>query len=108
MTARTRGTGSRSSPIVIDDDDDKDQPQRNKVRSGPFAAHTETPPHVHGSVIANNAKARDSIPTGQEEPDQLRNGIGYSILIRMGYKPGHGLGVNLEGNRPLSAILLGG
>jgi hypothetical protein len=26
----------------------------------------------------------------------------------MGYKPGHGLGVNLEGIRPLTAILLGG
>lgn len=105
MTAR--GTGSRNSPIIIDDDDDKDQPPRKKVNLGPSTVHTETPPHVQGSVFANIAKARDSILARQEGSEQSRNGIGYSILIRMGYKPGYGLGVNLEGNRPLSAILGG-
>jgi hypothetical protein len=112
MTARTRGTGSRSSPIVIDDDDDdKHQPPRNKVKSGPFIALTKTPPHAHvqsSAVFANIAKAPDSIPTRRDESEQLRNGVGYSILVRMGYKPGRGLGMNLEGIRPLSAILLGG
>jgi hypothetical protein len=109
MTARTRGTGSRSSPIVIDDDDDdKDQPLRNKVKSGPFAAHKDTPPYTQNTVFANSAKTRDSVPARREEQGQLRNGIGYAILVRMGYKPGRGLGVNLEGNRFLAAILLGG
>jgi G-patch domain len=109
MTARTRGTGSRSSPIVIDDDDDdKRQPPRNKVKSGPFTALTKTPPHVQSSVVANIVKSRDSISARRDESDQLRNGVGYSILVRMGYKPGRGLGVNLEGIRLLSAILLGG
>jgi G-patch domain len=110
MTARTRGTGSRSSPIVIDDDDDKDQPPRNKVKSGPFTALPKTPPHalVQSSVFANITKSRDSIPARRDKSDQSKNGVGYSILVRMGYKPGRGLGVNLEGIRPLSAILLGG
>ncbi|KAI0251173.1 hypothetical protein BJV78DRAFT_1213202, partial [Lactifluus subvellereus] len=80
-----------------DDDDDKVQPQRNKVNLGPSTVHTETPPHVQESVFANVAKARDSIPARREESEQSGNGIGYSILVRMGYKPGHGLGVNLEG-----------
>ncbi len=54
------------------------------------------------------AKAQDPIPAPPEQLDRMKNNIGYSILVRMGYKPGFGLGMNLEGNRCLSAALLGG
>ena len=50
-------------------------------------------------------KAQGPIPANSEESDRLKSNIGYSILVRMGYKPGLGLGMNLEGNRPLSASL---
>ncbi|KAI0302387.1 hypothetical protein B0F90DRAFT_1917073 [Multifurca ochricompacta] len=68
------GIGSRSSPIIIDDDDDNNQLP----------------------IDIDTVKAQDPIPTRQG-PNYSNNGIGYSILIRMGYKPGYGLGVNLEG-----------
>lgn len=42
-------------------------------------------------------KTQDPIPANPEDFDRLKNNIGYSILVRMGYKPGLGLGMNLEG-----------
>jgi hypothetical protein len=44
-------------------------------------------------------KAQVPTPAIPEESDGLKSNIGYSILVRMGYKPGLGLGMNLEGNR---------
>jgi hypothetical protein len=96
------GIGSRSSPIVIDDDDDGLPPPSATVdSSSPSTSPKDTPPQV-----VDLTKAWDPTPARQE--NQLRTGKGYSILVRMGYKPGYGLGMNLEGIRPLSASLLGG
>jgi hypothetical protein len=102
------GMGSRSSPIVIDDDDDDDGPIPPKAKADPSSSLSVegTPPQQ--SSPADIAPARDTTPARQENPDQLRSGIGYSILVRMGYKPGYGLGVNFEGIRTLSSFLLGG
>ena len=95
-----RGTGSRCSPMVIDDDDDALPPPRARVDSISSTLPKDTPPQIL-------AEARDPTPARQENPDRLKSGKGYSILIRMGYKPGYGLGMNLEGIRPLPAFLLG-
>ena len=102
------GIGSRSSPIVIDDDDDDDSPipPRAKARSSSSSSVKGTPPKQ--STPADIAPARDTTSTRQEKPDQLTTGKGYSILLGMGYKPGYGLGVNLEGIRALLSFLLGG
>lgn len=102
------GMGSRSSPIVIDDDDDDDVPipPKAKANSSSSSSVKGTPPQP--STPADIAPARDTTPARQENPDQLTNGKGYSMLVRMGYKPGYGLGVNLEGIRTLSSFLLGG
>jgi hypothetical protein len=102
------GMGSRSSPIVIDDDDDDDGPipPKAKANSSSSSFLKETPPQQ--STPADIAPARDTTPVRQENPGQLRSGKGYSMLIRMGYKPGYGLGVNLEGIHALSSFLLGG
>lgn len=102
-----RGVGSRSSPIIIDDDDDSSQiPSRTKVNPNSSTLPAKTPPQE--SIVADTPQAQDPIPPRRQHPDQSRNGIGYSILVRMGYKPGHGLGVNLEGIRSLTTFLLGG
>ena len=100
------GMGSRSSPIVIDDDDDDPIPPKAKANSSSSSLVKETPPQQPTPAVI--APARDTTPVRQENPDQLRSGKGYSILVRMGYKPGYGLGVNLEGIRTLSSFLLGG
>jgi hypothetical protein len=101
------GMGSRSSPIVIDDDDDDVPiPPKAKANSSSSSLVKGTPPQP--STPADIAPARDTTPARQENPDQLRSGKGYSMLVRMGYKPGYGLGVNLEGIRTLSSFLLGG
>lgn len=101
------GMGSRSSPIVIDDDDDEDPtPPKSKADSSSSSSVKGTPPQQ--STPADIAPARDTTPARQENPDQLKSGKGYSILVRMGYKPGYGLGVNFEGIRTLSSFLLGG
>ena len=98
------GIGSRSSPIVIDDSDD-DSPILLEARavSSSSTLVKGTPPQP-----ADVARPRATTPARQAKPDQLKSGIGYSILARMGYKPGYGLGVNLEGIRTLSSFLLGG
>jgi G-patch domain len=97
------GIGSRSSPIVIDDDDDDALPLPSaRVDSSSSTLPKDcTPPQP-----VDLTEAWDPTPARQE--NQLRTGKGYSILVRMGYKPGYGLGVNLEGIRPLSASLLCG
>jgi hypothetical protein len=101
------GIGSRSSPIVIDDDDDEGPiPPKAKPGSSSSSSVKETPPQQ--STSADIAPTRHTTPARQEKPDQLRSGKGYSILVRMGYKPGYGLGVNLEGIGALSSFLLGG
>ncbi|KAF8504785.1 hypothetical protein F5888DRAFT_1799436 [Russula emetica] len=90
------GIGSRSSPIVIDDDDDDGPiPPKPKTDSSSSSSVKGTPPQQ--STPADIAPARDTTPARQENPDQLTSGKGYSILVRMGYKPGYGLGVNFEG-----------
>lgn len=105
MVARGIGIGSRSSPIIIDDDDDDLPPPRAPVDPSSSTLPAKT---LQEPIFTDTANVRDPAPARQENPDQLRNGIGYSILVRMGYKPGYGLGMNLEGIRPLQAILLGG
>jgi hypothetical protein len=101
------GVGSRSSPIVIDDDDDDDPiPLKTKAASSSSTFVKGTAPQQ--STPTDIALTRDTTPARQEKPNQLTNGIGYSMLVRMGFKPGHGLGVNLEGIRTLSSFLLGG
>jgi hypothetical protein len=93
------GIGSRSSPIVIDDDDDDGLPPPGaKIDSNTSTSPTKaTPPQQ--PIPADLAGAWDPTPARRE--NQLTSGKGYSILVRMGYKPGHGLGMNLEGTCPL-------
>ncbi|KAH9006125.1 hypothetical protein EDB86DRAFT_2871813 [Lactarius hatsudake] len=92
-----RGLGSRSSPIVIDDDDDIGQPSPITVNSGSSSSRSVTPPQGSLGMVK-------AVPANPEEFDRLKNSIGYSILVRMGYKPGLGLGMNLEGvTNPLKA-----
>jgi len=106
-TMTVSGIGSRTSPIIIDDDDDDvPPPSRPKVNANSSTSPAEAPPQE--SILAGSIEARKPTSARQGPPDQLRNGIGYSILVRMGYKPGYGLGVNLEGIRSLTTILLGG
>ncbi|KAI9441677.1 hypothetical protein H4582DRAFT_1934198 [Lactarius indigo] len=95
-----RGIGSRSSPIVIDDDDIIGQSSPITVNSGSSSSRSVTPPQGSLGMV----KAQDPVPANPEEFHRLKNSIGYSILVRMGYKPGHGLGMNLEGvTSPLKA-----
>jgi hypothetical protein len=101
------GTGSRSSPIVIDDDED-DAPIPLKAKADTSSSSSVKGTLPQKSTPADIAPARDTTPARQENPDQITSGKGYSILVRMGYKPGCGLGVNFEGIRTLSSFLLGG
>lgn len=101
------GMGSRSSPIVIDDDDD-DIPIPPKVKATSSSSSSVKGKQPQRSAPAGIAPARDTTPVRQVNLDQLKSGKGYSILTRMGYKPGYGLGVNLEGIRALPSFVLGG
>lgn len=100
MTA-ARGIGSRSSPIVIDDDDDIAHPSPITVDSGSSSPRSVTPPQESLGMV----KTQHPIPVNKRRSDALKSNIGYSMLVRMGYKPGLGLGMNLEGNRSLKASL---
>lgn len=102
-----RGIGSRSSPIIIDDDEDNvPPPPTAKVNLNSSTSPTGTT--LQEPIYVESIETHGPTPARRRSPGQVGNGIGYSILVRMGYKPGHGLGVNLEGIRPLTAILLGG
>ena len=105
MTAR--GIGSRISPIIIDDDDDNvPSPPTAKVNLNSSTSPTGTTPQE--PIYIDSIEMPNPTPARRKSPERLRKGIGYSILVRMGYKPGRGLGMNLEGICPLTAILLGG
>jgi G-patch domain len=102
-----RGIGSLTSPIIIDEDDDILPPSRAKVNPNSSTPPPKAPPQepidVDSIEVPSTTSSSRRGPSGQ-----LKKGIGYSILVRMGYKPGLGLGVNLEGIRPVTTILLGG
>jgi len=105
MTAR--GIGSRNSPIIIDDDDDNvPSPSTAKANLNSSTSPTGTTPQE--PIYVDSTETHNPTPARRSPPDPLRSGVGYSILVRMGYKPGRGLGVNLEGICPLTTILLGG
>jgi hypothetical protein len=98
------GIGSRTSPIIVDDeDDDITPPSRASTSTSPPKTPQE-PIDVDSIEVRNTTRSKSK----QGPSGQLKNGIGYSILVRMGYKPGHGLGVNLEGIRPFTTTHLGG
>lgn len=105
-----RGIGSRTSPIIIDEDDDILPPSRAKVNPNTSTSPPKAPPQEPIDVDSIEAPSTNSSTTSSRRgpSDQSKNGIGYSILVRMGYKPGYGLGVNLEGIRSVTTILLGG
>lgn len=106
-TMAARGIGSRNSPIIIDDDDDNfPSPSTAKATLNSSTSPTGATPQE--PIYIDSIETHNPTPARRSPPDQLRNGVGYSILVRMGYKPGRGLGVNLEGICPLTAILLGG
>jgi hypothetical protein len=99
MTAH--GIVSRTSPIIVDDDDDDlISPSRASTSTSPPKTPQE-PIDVDSIEVRNTTHSKSK----QGPSGQLKNGIGYSILVRMGYKPGHGLGVNLEGIRPLQPLI---
>jgi len=101
-----RGIGSLTSPIIIDEDDDILPPSRAKVNPNTSTSPPKAPPQ--GPIDVDSIEVPSTTSSRRGPSDQLKKGIGYSILVRMGYKPGHGLGVNLEGIRPVTTILLGG
>jgi hypothetical protein len=101
-----RGIGSRTSPIVIEDDDD-DTMTSSRTKVNPNAS-TSPPKTPQEQIDVDNIRLQNTTSSRRAPSDPPKNGIGYSILVRMGYKPGHGLGVNLEGIRLLTTILLGG
>jgi hypothetical protein len=105
MTAR--GIGSRNSPIIIDDDDDN-VPSPSTAKAIPNSSTSPTGTTPHEPIYVDGVEMHNPTPARRSRPDQVKDGVGYSILVRMGYEPGRGLGVNLEGIRPLTAILLGG
>jgi hypothetical protein len=107
----TSGIGSHSSPIIIDDSDDDDDilvmsPPTTKARPYPSTTPVETPQQE--PIDVDSIEAPNPTFVRQGSPDQLKDGVGYAILRRMGYQPGHGLGVNLEGIRHPTSVLLGG
>ena len=101
-----RGIGSLTSPIIIDEDDDILPPSRAEVNTNASTSLPKAPPQE--PIDVDSVELLSTTSSGRGPSDRLKKGIGYSILVRMGYKPGHGLGVNLEGIRPVITILLGG
>ncbi|KAI0045018.1 hypothetical protein FA95DRAFT_1561584 [Auriscalpium vulgare] len=86
------GKGSFASPIVIEDSDSEVDETR-KVQQRQAA----------GSVLSSRSRcsAKNTAAGLSSSPgdsgDCIVSGIGYNILVGMGYEPGLGLGPNLEG-----------
>ena len=81
MGLRTTGSGSLSSPIIIISDDDEDDLDQ---------AH----PVAQSVAPVTTSSACNQDTTHEPSTDY---GKGHTALLRMGYQPGHGLGVALDG-----------
>ncbi|TFY81958.1 hypothetical protein EWM64_g2056 [Hericium alpestre] len=110
MTAR--GTGSLNSPIVIDDSDDDSIDAHLVAQQLQPASLAPSPPPPDTSPTGKFSQEdpKDTTPPPPPPPPPhnksssveasgraITDGKGYDILVRMGYKPGFGLGPQLEG-----------
>lgn len=110
----TYGLGSSTSPIIIDDSDDESADAR-LVAQQLQPTSTATSPSPPGSarmveVPSSETNDDEHILVSDDSPEELaetiREGKGYNILLRMGYRPGQGLGPHLEGlTRPITTSL---
>ncbi|KIJ61584.1 hypothetical protein HYDPIDRAFT_31189 [Hydnomerulius pinastri MD-312] len=101
-----RGAGSISSPIVISDDEDEAvvESQLKAVDSdSSLLAEADdleeaTPPDVNPPYEGLSPNVRDV-----HTSSSVAKTVGYSMALRMGFRPGHGLGLQLDGRvEPLS------
>ncbi|KAL4079569.1 hypothetical protein J3A83DRAFT_4086078 [Scleroderma citrinum] len=87
------GAGSLSSPIVISDDEEEaiveSQLRVLSSSSSPSGADDfkETSPSTFEGFSASDLHVNPSIAKS----------VGYSMALRMGFRPGHGLGFELDG-----------
>ncbi|KAA1472479.1 hypothetical protein DENSPDRAFT_183393 [Dentipellis sp. KUC8613] len=97
------GLGSCSSPIVIEDSDDEaadDLAVAEELRPDSPGQPTPSPPRTLSDQESPDWVAESSASKSTRE-DQTCKGIkagkGYQLLVRMGFRPGYGLGPQLEG-----------
>ena len=126
----TYGLGSSTSPIIIDDSDDESADAR-LVAQQLQPTSTATSPSPPGSarlieVPSSETNDDEHILVSDDSPEELaetiKEGKGYNILLRMGYRPGQclflssrrsswtilpgqGLGPHLEGTYPLVLLV---
>ena len=99
-----RGAGSFDSPIVISDDEDEaaveSQLRAVSNSNSPAGADEVSPPSL-SPTLNGCSTAGDS-----HVDSNIAQSVGYSMALRMGFLPGHGLGFALDGgssySRPLS------
>ncbi|VDB91208.1 unnamed protein product [Peniophora sp. CBMAI 1063] len=100
------GVGTASSPILIDDDSDTEV--EAQVLPVP---HPQPQPQLELSSSTVNKRPRaPTTPRAPRAMEERRKGkkiasdtVGFQMLMRMGYEPGKGLGLELEGpSEPLA------
>ncbi|KAH7886915.1 hypothetical protein F5I97DRAFT_1927202 [Phlebopus sp. FC_14] len=100
-----RGAGSISSPIIISDDEDEAFVESQLTLSDLTDAGDLTA--VPSASIVSPCERAPSTRTLQP-PSSVSRTVGYSMALRMGFRPGRGLGPQLDGRiDPLSPSSLG-
>ena len=101
-----RGSGSFSSPIVISDDEDEaiveSQLRVASNSSSPSGADDckEVSPPSLSPPLDGPSAAHDL-----HVSPNIAQSVGYSMALRMGFRPGHGLGFELDGKSPHLRLL---
>ncbi|KAG6334964.1 hypothetical protein ID866_4120 [Astraeus odoratus] len=106
-----RGVGSISSPIIISDDEDEafvesqltaESSSLNSAGVHDLTERTAPLGHTLPTLCAHPATTGDL----RAVPSEIAKSVGYSMALRMGFRPGHGLGFQLDGRvEPVSMTI---
>ena len=104
----SHGVGTASSPILIDDDSDTEVEAQVLPVPVPVP-HPQPQPQLElvSNVASTHTRTRGpTTPRAPRAMEEKRKGkkiasdtVGFQMLMRMGYEPGKGLGLELEGAR---------
>ena len=100
----SHGIGTASSPILIDDDSDTEVEAQVLPHPQPQAPPAPVNDRPRGPTSPRTPRAPRVMKEQGKGRKLSSNTVGFQMLMRMGYEPGKGLGLELEGTRRVQTL----